>query len=923
MLYPDEKSLLIDFCEYIKAIDPDILTGWNCVPENTLVDTKNGLVPIKNLSPDIQLNTGGEVSMVVNTGEKECSAIKTKMGWTFIVGNNHRVLTSGIPKDRNYVWEHCDNYEAVYNTPENINCDSILHIPIRQYENNTGLGLDLFNCYKAGLIYSDGSIADKWRFKFYNKDINLVSLCCGEKHRWFSKGVWCSTILRSSLNGAENLIIVDGKKRLNFNLLSRLSVEEFGAFFAGWYDGDGSTDRFALGDHTVSIEHFQLLSGFGAISSTSCNININIISLTERLLIAIKRFIQKQITANNLVTIEKRATRKDHFKYNFNSDFTIMYVRVKDVKQIGKRNCYDITTTEHNFSVGCTVHNCNNFDMPYIFGRMDKLGISREHLSRLRGNSTRMEIRGRQLFDLLAGYKRMHLGEKPSYRLDAIAQDELKRGKVHFTGKICDLWRDNPTDFLYYNFVDVELCVAIDEKDKTVEFHRYIAQYVGCPLEKTTNSMPIIDAYILRKAYGRFVLPSKATTFDKSTEGFEGATVFESPVGVQKNVVVLDLKSLYPMAMMTINASPETKDPNGELRAPNGIRFRAHPDGMVREIQSEILKERDGLKAKRNTFAFGSPEYKNLDMRQDVVKIIMNSYYGVSGNPTFRLYDRDVGSATTAVGRAILEHNKKLIEARGYKVVLGDTDSCGAKIPPTLGRENTMIIAKDLEKMLNESYPAFAKEVLNADVQYFSIKFEKLYERFFSGGKKKRYAGLLVWKEGKDVHEVDIVGFETERSDSPAVTRMAMKTLMSMVLEGKEYAEIQPTISEIIRKYRAREYTLDEIGIPGGIGKELEDYDRPDAQVRGAIYSNQHLGTHFGKNSKPKRLYIKSMPSRFPKTDVICFDYPDEVPEGVKIDLGTMIEKTLEGPITRILEPLGWNWNEFDPGAPTLSKWIN
>jgi DNA polymerase I len=69
--------------------------------------------------------------------------------------------------------------------------------------------------------------------------------------------------------------------------------------------------------------------------------------------------------------------------------------------------------------------NYSGFDMPYIFGRMDKLGIAREHLSRLRGNSQRMEIRGRQIFDLLAGYKRMHLGEKPSYRLDAIAQDEL------------------------------------------------------------------------------------------------------------------------------------------------------------------------------------------------------------------------------------------------------------------------------------------------------------------------------------------------------------------------------------------------------------------------------------------------------------------------------------------------------------------
>jgi DNA polymerase I len=565
--------------------------------------------------------------------------------------------------------------------------------------------------------------------------------------------------------------------------------------------------------------------------------------------------------------------------------------------------------------------NFTGFDMPYIFGRMDKLGIAREHLSRLRGNSQRMEIRGRQLFDLLAGYKRMHLGEKPSYRLDAIAQDELGRGKVHFNGKICDLWRDNPTEFLYYNFVDVELCVAINDKDKTVEFHRHVAQYVGCPLEKTTNSMPIIDAYILRKAHNRFVLPSKSVSVDHSSEGFMGATVFEVPVGLKENVVVLDLKSLYPMIMLTCNCSPETKSPTGELVTPIGIRFKREPDGLVREIQNELLKERDGLKTERNTHAFGSLEYKNYDMQQDVTKIIMNSYYGVSGNPTFRLYDKDVGAAITSVGRAILEHNRKLIVERGYQVVLGDTDSCGVKIPKSLGRENTMTIARDLEKMLNDSYPGFAKETLNADVQYFSIKFEKLYERFFSSGKKKRYAGLLVWKEGKDVNQVDITGFETERSDSPMVTRNAMKTLISMVLEGKEYGEIQPVISEMIRKYRAREYSLDEIGIPGGIGKELEDYESPDAQVRGAKYSNTYLGTHFGKGSKPKRLYIKSMPFKYPRTDVICFEYADEVPSETKIDISTMLEKTMEQPIRRILEPLGWAWENFDPSITTLGKW--
>lgn len=563
--------------------------------------------------------------------------------------------------------------------------------------------------------------------------------------------------------------------------------------------------------------------------------------------------------------------------------------------------------------------NFNGFDMPYILGRMDVFGIPREDIARLQGNSSRVEIRGRQIFDLLAGYKRMHLGEQPSYRLDAIAAAELGKQKIHFNGRICDLWRNNPEELLFYNFTDVELCVGIDAKDKTVEFHRKISHYVGCQLEKTTNSMPIIDIYILRKAYGRYVLPSKAKMVE--TEKFQGATVFAPPKGIHENVAILDLTSLYPMIMMTINASPETKDPNGELKAPNGICFKKHPDGLVREIQSEWFKERSETKAARNTFPFGSPEYVNLDMQQNVMKIMMNSYYGVSGSSAFRLFDREIGDAVTSVGRKILEHNRKIIEAEGYPVVMGDTDSCGARIPKECGREETMAIGKRLEKLLNNSYSSFAKDVLNADVQYFSIKFEKLYERFFSGGKKKRYAGLLVWKEGKDVHEVDIVGFETERSDTPMLTRETMRKLFASILEGVEYGEIKKDISGVIKNYRKMKYPLEDIGIPGGIGKALESYENPSSQVRGAMYSNKYLKTNFSGGSKPKRLLIKAVPSGYERTDVICFEYPEQVPRGFVIDVEEMLNKTLKAPISRVFDALGWDWNDFDPTMTNLSQW--
>jgi DNA polymerase, archaea type len=558
-----------------------------------------------------------------------------------------------------------------------------------------------------------------------------------------------------------------------------------------------------------------------------------------------------------------------------------------------------------------------DFDMPYITGRMEKLGLRSDTLARIPGQTERNALRGRALFDLLTAYKKMHASLKESYRLDAIAMDELGEQKVRYTGTISDLWRQQPALLVEYNFKDVELCVGINRKDNIIEFYREIARYVGCPLDKTLNSSSVIDIYVLKKASGKYVLPSKGFA---NADEFEGATVFEPSRGVRENVVVLDLKSLYPMAMMTINASPETKDPDGELKAPNGIRFKKQPDGLTRSIISELLKERDEKKALRNTFAFGSPEYVMYDMQQNVLKVIMNTYYGVSGYVRFRLFDREIGAAVTSVGRAIIEHTRRTIEAQGYKVIYGDTDSCMVQLPPS-DQATTIATARAIEKNLNASYQDFAKSELNADVHFFSIKFEKIYARFFQAGKKKRYAGSLVWKEGKEVSETDIVGFEIKRSDTPQITKQVQMKVMEMILAGEEYAVIKTYLSDIIRKYRSGKYTLDEIGIPGGIGKSLDDYDTDDAQVRGAKYANIHLHTEFGKGSKPKRIYIKTVTSRYPKTDVLCFEYADQVPKEFVVDYELMLEKTIKQPISRIIESLGWNWNDLDPNHTTLAQW--
>lgn len=554
------------------------------------------------------------------------------------------------------------------------------------------------------------------------------------------------------------------------------------------------------------------------------------------------------------------------------------------------------------------------FDIPYILQRMAVLNLRSDDLARLPGQTRRNAVRGRSIFDLLGAYRKMHQAQKESYRLDAVAEDELGETKVRYSGTITDLWRSDLARLVEYNCRDVELCVGIDTKNNIIEFYREISRYVGCPLDRTLNSSNVIDIYVLRKASGRFVLPSKGFA---AGDEFEGATVFEPATGLRENVVVLDLKSLYPMAMMTINASPETKNPDGELRAPNGVRFSREPDGLTRSILSELLSERDERKRLRNQYPFGSPEYVLYDLQQNVLKVIMNSYYGVSGYPRFRLYDREIGSAVTSVGRAIIRHTRNVITDLGYTVLYGDTDSCMVQVPPG-NLEETIATAKAIEARLNASYDEFARRELNADTHFFSIKFEKVYRRFFQAGKKKRYAGHLVWKEGKDVDEIDVVGFEIRRSDSPQITREVQHTVIEMILRGDAFEDVRDYLYDVIRRYRRGEYPLDEVGIPGGIGKNLESYENEDAHIRGAKYSNKYLGTDFKRGSKPKRVYIKTVTKKYPRTDVICFEYGDQVPPEFVVDWETMLEKTLKIPISRIIEPLGWDWHDVDPTRTTL-----
>jgi len=349
-----------------------------------------------------------------------------------------------------------------------------------------------------------------------------------------------------------------------------------------------------------------------------------------------------------------------------------------------------------------------------------------------------------------------------------------------------------------------------------------------------------------------------------------------------------------------------------------------------------------------------SLKYRN---EKDSYTVRTCDYYRSGRDPVLRevdhdgyVYDLSVEeneNFVDAVGGVVL-HNTDSVMLEvgdiGPEDVAGDvevTDEMRAKHPEMTDDELETIAATiqkgfELEERINGSYDEFALEQLNAEFHRFEIEFEKLYRRFFQAGKKKRYAGHIVWSEGKDVDDIDITGFEYQRSDIAPITKEVQHEVIQRIVTGEDIADIKSYLHDVIEDFREGNVSPEEVGIPGGIGKRLDNYDTDTAQVRGAKYANLLLGTNFQRGSKPKRLYIEKVhPDFFERIgaqegldptedplygefkrdpDVICFEYADQIPEEFAVDWDKMLEKTLKGPIARILEALDVSWEEVRSG---------
>ena len=526
--------------------------------------------------------------------------------------------------------------------------------------------------------------------------------------------------------------------------------------------------------------------------------------------------------------------------------------------------------------------NIDYFDTPMLYNRIKRL-LGEEQANRLSPIGKcfwspyrkRFFMAGVSYLDYIALYKNYNYGELPNYRLDTIAQKELGRGKIEYQGNLDQLFKEDIEKFIEYNLVDVELVVEFDRKLQFIDLCRGICHAGHVPYEDFVYSSKYLEGamltYLRRK---NLVAPNKPADRqermqalrDNDQEKFIGAYVKAPIVGKYEWIYDLDLTSLYPSIIMTINISPETKI--GKIRdwdvqkylkgevdtyyigedkiskenlkeylekskfsiASNGVLYRTDTVGCIPGVLDLWFKQRvEFRKLEKKYGQEGDKEkYAFYGKRQLVQKILLNSLYGVLGLPAFRFYDIDNAEAVTLTGQTVIKSTADMANIK-YNKELGtpdldsniyiDTDSVFFSAVPLMDKrtpnwrnesQDTIagyvdVIAGEVQDYLNQFYDVLSKKVFNVDKDKHRLEIKKEYVA--KAGlwiAKKRYAQWIIMNNGIPCDTLDVKGLDVKRSSFPKAFQECMGTVLIDILRGKSEEELTAFVLDFKKKLASR-----------------------------------------------------------------------------------------------------------------------
>ncbi len=368
------------------------------------------------------------------------------------------------------------------------------------------------------------------------------------------------------------------------------------------------------------------------------------------------------------------------------------------------------------------------------------------------------------------------------YRLETAAREILGEGKV-VAGHGRAAWieqafLEDVETFVRYNLTDARLAFGIVEKLGLIPLAIRRSRLTGMPLDRVGASIASFDFLYLHELRKRGIV-APTVDAEANAEPTVGGYVLDSEPGLYRNILVFDFRSLYPSLILTFHLDPVSyvaSPQAGEdlILAPNGAHFRRE-GGILPELLARFLPEREAAKLRGDLV--GSP----------ATKILMNSFYGVLGTPRCRFHSPPTANAITRFGQTILLWTKAFMEAQGYRVLYGDTDSLFV-MTDAGAAEDAERLGKELAERVNGALTDHIHSTWRVESQ-LKLQFDRLYERFFlpglrhsREGSKKRYAGLIR-RDGQET--IVFTGLESARRDWTEVAKRFQRELLERVFHDQ------------------------------------------------------------------------------------------------------------------------------------------
>jgi DNA polymerase-2 len=400
----------------------------------------------------------------------------------------------------------------------------------------------------------------------------------------------------------------------------------------------------------------------------------------------------------------------------------------------------------------------------------------------------------------------------PSFALEAVAHELLGRGKLisdrgqndplYKAKQIRRQFAEDKPQLAAYNLEDCQLVWEIFEHTELIRFAIERAQLTGLEMDRAGGSVAAFDNLYLPRLHRKGYTAPNIGDFEGELSA-PGGYVMDSKPGLQDSVLVLDYKSLYPSIIRTFRVDPYARvaaagaDPAEVIPGYDGARFHK-TEHILPQIIESLWAARD--QAKRDADAALS----------QAIKIIMNSFYGVLGTPGCRLHDSRLTSSITKRGHDIIIQTVRLIEAEGYEVIYGDTDSVFVSLNGSFDNRAARDIGNHLVATINRYWQDHLRAEYGIE-SCLEMEFETHFRQFFmpttrgtEQGSKKRYAGLVDDELGE--RRIVYKGLETVRTDWTELAREFQQSLYQLIFDGADPAAfIRQTLADLYAgKFDAR-----------------------------------------------------------------------------------------------------------------------